>query len=165
VGNSTRGTISHLQSDRKLKGECCYCDSTFSLADAVLFYVNQPPPPEAMDLISRRKTDITARRSRLKERRTRARETVERITVDVNMGKILEKVAPRLNGFSHSPRDCRPLFDPIDYVVFRGLNRTGRVEGIVFLDVKTGGAVLSRRQRDIQSAVTSGRVEWATYRV
>lgn len=58
------------------------------------------------------------------------------------------------------PEDCRALFEPIDYVAFAGLSRTGRVERLGFLDVKTGGAGLNRHQKAVKEAVEKGAVEF-----
>ena len=80
--------------------------------------------------------------------------------IDVNVGKILERVAPVCDGFGSAPRDCRPLFDPIDYVVFNGLSLHDEVKSITFLDVKMGGSGLTPRQRQIRAAVEAGKVEW-----
>jgi len=71
----------------------------------------------------------------------------------MNVGKILERVAPVCDGFGSVPRDYRPLFDPIDYVVFKGLAAHGEVKSTTFLGVKTGGGALTPRQRQIRAGV------------
>ena len=60
-------------------------------------------------------------------------------------------------------RDCRALFDPIDYIAFNGLSRNGAVESITFIDVKTGGGSLNSRQRQVQAVVEAGKVRWQEY--
>jgi predicted Holliday junction resolvase-like endonuclease len=71
----------------------------------------------------------------------------------VNLGLILERLAPTLDTFPYSHNDCRSLFDPIDYVIFEGLSEKGRVEKIIFTDIKTGKARLKPRQREIKSVI------------
>ncbi|MGH7552476.1 MAG: Holliday junction resolvase-like protein [Longimicrobiales bacterium] len=85
--------------------------------------------------------------------------------IDVNVGKILERVAPMCAGFGGVPRDWRPLFDPIDYVAFNELSLGGEVKSITFLDVKTGGGGLNPRQWQIQAVVEAGKVEWQEYSI
>ncbi|MCC7133122.1 MAG: hypothetical protein IT352_17975, partial [Gemmatimonadales bacterium] len=51
-----------------------------------------------------------------------------------------------------------------DYLVFDGL-ASGEVSRVVFLEIKTGGAVLSPRERQVRQAVLDGRVEWEELRV
>jgi predicted Holliday junction resolvase-like endonuclease len=52
----------------------------------------------------------------------------------------------------------------VDLVVFDGLAE-GRVRRIVFVEVKTGGAGLTGRERMVREAVRSGAVEWVELRV
>ena len=83
------------------------------------------------------------------------------ITVaSVNLGKILEKIIPSFRDFQFHTGDCRSLLDPIDYVIFSGLTKTGAFESLTFLDVKSGGARLNPVQREIQSTVERGHVEF-----
>jgi predicted Holliday junction resolvase-like endonuclease len=56
------------------------------------------------------------------------------------------------------------LGSPVDLVVFDGLAE-GRVRRIVFLEVKTGGAGLTNRERCVRDVVQARRVEWAELRV
>lgn len=79
-------------------------------------------------------------------------------------GRIGEQLVPHLPGFRWNPRDARFLGSPVDYLVFDGLN-TGEVTRVVFLEIKTGGAVLSPRERQVRQAVLDGRVEWEELRL
>ncbi len=81
----------------------------------------------------------------------------------VTAGKIQEQLVPHLPGFAFNPRDARFLGSPIDFVIFDGL-AAGPVERVVFLEVKTGGATLSARERQVRDAVRAGRVEWREWR-
>jgi len=62
------------------------------------------------------------------------------------LGKTLEKVAPMFPGFGHHPADVRPLFDPIDFVVFDG-HYDQEVTDICFVEFKTGEGRLSAIQK------------------
>ena len=74
-----------------------------------------------------------------------------------NIGKVVEKIAPSLAGFPALTEECRALFEPIDYVVFQGL-RKGVVDSLQFVDVKSGNAKLTTRQKEIRDAVEDGKV-------
>ena len=82
----------------------------------------------------------------------------------VTAGKVHEQVIPYLPGFPYNPKDVRFLGSPVDLVVFDGL-AAGCVERIVFVEVKTGGAGLTQRERSVRDAVQDGAVEWAELRV
>ena len=82
----------------------------------------------------------------------------------ITAGKVHEQVVPYLPGFPYNPKDVRFLGSPVDLVVFDGL-ADGRVERIVFLEVKTGGADLTSRERSVRDAVQAREVEWLEVRV
>ena len=79
-------------------------------------------------------------------------------------GKVQEQLLPYLPAFPYNPKDVRFLGSPVDLVVFDGL-ADGCVQRIVFLEVKTGGAGLTLRERSVRDAVQDGAVEWAEVRI
>lgn len=82
----------------------------------------------------------------------------------VTVGKVSEQLVPYFPDFPFDPKDARFLGSPVDLVVFDGLSR-GELRRVVFVEVKTGGAGLSGRERQVRDAVQSGRVEWLDLRV
>lgn len=79
-------------------------------------------------------------------------------------GKVTEQLLPLLPGFGFNPKDVRFLGSPVDLVVFDGLS-TGALGRVVFVEVKTGDAGLSRRERQLRDVVQAGQVEWREWRV
>lgn len=82
----------------------------------------------------------------------------------VTAGKVHEQLTPYLPAFPYNPKDVRFLGSPVDLVVFDGLAE-GQLQRIVFLEVKTGGASLTGRERQVRDAVEAGDVEWAEIRI
>jgi len=60
--------------------------------------------------------------------------------------------------------DARFLGKPVDYIIFKGIN-SDSVSEVVFLEVKTGNAGLTARERSIRDAIQAGRIGWAEYRL
>jgi len=81
----------------------------------------------------------------------------------VTAGKVHEQLIPYLPAFPYNPKDVRFLGSPIDLVVFDGL-ADGCVRRIVFLEVKTGNAGLTGRERSVRDVVQARAVEWAELR-
>jgi predicted Holliday junction resolvase-like endonuclease len=77
----------------------------------------------------------------------------------VTAGKVYEQLVPYLPNFPFNPKDVRFLGSPVDFVVFDGLS-DGHITRIVFVEVKTGDAQLSGRERLVRDAVQEPRVEW-----
>ena len=82
----------------------------------------------------------------------------------VLLGEIYEKIAPFLPDFPYKPKDMVFLGKGVDYIVFDGLS-AGRVEKIVFLELKSGASRLSKNEILIEEAVRSKRVEFRTERL
>ena len=55
------------------------------------------------------------------------------------------------------------MFDPIDYVIFDGLNKTGEVQKIFFIDIKTGEARLKKNQKAVKQKVQDKLIEFKHY--
>jgi predicted Holliday junction resolvase-like endonuclease len=81
----------------------------------------------------------------------------------VTVGNFTQHIVPYLPEFDFDPRDVRFLGSPIDFVVFDGLAE-GMVKRIVLVEVKTGGSVLSARERSVRAAARAGRIEWREFR-
>ena len=74
-----------------------------------------------------------------------------------------EHIVPYLPGFDLDPKDIRFLGTPIDLIAFKGLNDFLEDIEIVFIEVKTGGSVLSARERAVKKAVEQKRVSWRVF--
>ncbi len=82
----------------------------------------------------------------------------------VNIGKVSERFAPFFDQFRYNPDDAHFIGMPVDFIIFDGLHE-GSLRQIVFLEVKTGAANLTPRQRNIQSAVHHKLVNFAVLRI
>jgi predicted Holliday junction resolvase-like endonuclease len=81
----------------------------------------------------------------------------------ITRGKVTEHIVPYLPGFDLDPKDIRFLGTPIDLIAFKGLNGSVEEIEIVFIEVKTGGSVLSARERAVMKAVEQKRVSWRLF--
>lgn len=90
-------------------------------------------------------------------------ETIQR-SVAVTTGKVTEQLVPYLPNFPFNPKDARFLGSPVDFIVFDGLS-AGEVKRIVFVEVKTGAAGLTTRERRVRDAVQSRLVTWSELRL
>jgi predicted Holliday junction resolvase-like endonuclease len=82
----------------------------------------------------------------------------------VTAGKVHEQLIPYLPEFGFNPKDARFLGSPVDLVVFDGL-ADGDVRRVVFLEVKTGGASLTARERQVRDVIEAREVAWAELRL
>ncbi len=152
--------LSDLKKQRGIFASCPSCDAEFRLSNAVLFDATQAPLPQpAVEYLSRRQEELNNMRHELRAKK-HAAVTRPRISAKaINIGKVVEKIAPSLPGFPVTSSDCRSLLEPIDYVVFRGLSARRRVDSIIFVDVKTGRGRLSDMQSQVKNLVECGKVK------
>ena len=77
---------------------------------------------------------------------------------EVRLGQISEQLAPFLNQFPYNPKQCQFLGMPIDYIHFGD-------DKITLIEIKSGKARLSKKQRHIRDLVKDGKVEWDEIRI
>lgn len=86
-------------------------------------------------------------------------------------GKMAEQLAPIMPEFQYLPSDAKFLGDPVDYVVFDGYTDFRDGDGdaedieVVLIDIKSGGARLTKGQQAIEQAIKEGRVRFETIRI
>jgi len=150
--------LTEIQNQRRLFARYPKCNGEFRLADARLFDATRRLPTYALEYLAAMREQIKEGRADLARRHEKAKTRPRIAAESVNIGKVAEKIAPSLPGFPVRAAACRSLFEPIDYVVFRGLSTSRRIDAVVFVDVKSGNARLSEAQTQIRTAVERRRV-------
>ncbi|MEK6901748.1 MAG: Holliday junction resolvase-like protein [Nanoarchaeota archaeon] len=69
-------------------------------------------------------------------------------------GNVAEMFAPYLPKFPFKASECKFIGNPIDYVVFEGLDER-KITGIHFIDVKTDSSELKAHQKQIKELISS----------
>ena len=67
-------------------------------------------------------------------------------------GKVTEAFAPFLKGFPFKASECKFIGDPIDYLVFEGLDERD-IKSIGFVEVKSNKSKLSKHQEQIKDII------------
>lgn len=148
---------------RGFYAECPACEETIKLKDCELFYLDEFTDG-AKEVYERLKQEQGERAGELTSRRKKISASSEVGAHAVNMGLILERLAPCMGTFRFDRSDCRSLFDPIDYLIFEGLSEKEAVSRLLFMEIKTGAASLNRTQRQLRSLVRSKKVSMSVYK-
>ena len=77
---------------------------------------------------------------------------------ETRIGHISETIAPFLDSFEFNPEECAFLGKPVDYISFSK-------EGITIVEVKSGKAQLTKKQRQIRDLIKDGKVYWKEVRI
>lgn len=142
--------------------ECSECSEEVQLRQASLFD-NKNFSDEALEVYNEQLEYVRQRKADLKALKERGTIKSEVGALSTNFGFIMERIAPTLPTFRFRHNDCRSLFDPIDYVIFEGLTQTGTVDKIYFVDIKTGAARLSKKQREIKNVINDKKVKFKKF--
>lgn len=172
--------IQVLKSIRGLTIKCPNCSEFFDANQGRLFDIRRPYPnfvgntfnsqlsridKRHKSIGSKRVTllrkidDIKKKEIELKKRKTERPKLVKVITKKINIGQIVEKILPSTTKFKYETKDCRSLFNPVDYISFNGLMKSGKVDSISFIEIKTGNAGLQKNQRQIKEIVNNGNLK------
>ena len=161
----------------KIKGlqiECPGCGEILPIKKVELFDINDKysnPVEKKIDyLIKNQKTEVESmneRKAEILERRKEIRaepaikeKKITTSTASINFGQMIENIIPSVDIFPYKPKDCRPLFDPIDYIVFNGLHNNGNINELKFIEVKSGNAKLNLHQKEIKSVIENGKLQY-----
>ena len=80
-------------------------------------------------------------------------------------GKVAEAFAPFLRGFPFKPSECKFIGNPIDYLVFEGLDERD-IKGVHFVEIKSGESKMSKHQKQIKDLIdelSSDKVSFRTF--
>ena len=142
--------------------ECPCCGEPVLLKDAGLFFLDDFST-EAEKLYQQKLMECKIREKEIREERKGISRRSETATTTINIGFILERLAPSMKSFPFNHNDCRSLFEPIDYIIFEGLNKKNSVSKILFTEIKTGRANLTKKEKEIRKLVEGKQVVWETY--
>lgn len=161
MAQSHQDLINFLQQNG-FKANCPTCGEGIKLKDSSLFSLDNFNA-QAKQLLNEKKEELKIQREEISKKKAATQKRVETTTGSVNMGFILERLAPVLEHFPFDKNDCRSLFDPIDYVIFEGLQKTGKVQKIFFVDIKSGKAKLKPNQKAIKQMIEQKKIEFKNY--
>ncbi len=79
-------------------------------------------------------------------------------------GYFSEQLAPFLPNFKHSPTECKFLGNPIDFLVFKGMDKK-KIEEIIFLEIKSRKSKLNNVEKSLKEVIKKGKIKWEEYKV
>lgn len=152
----------YFQIQRQIFGVCPCCGEIFRLSDCNV-YARTKPKPDWMDQLAAKSAVLDRTENRIEEQaeavREKARERGKR-QAQARIRKMDPIFAPR----GLQAADAKILLNPVDFVVFEGLNG-GSVRHMTFLDRKSTNDQRRAIQESIGETLHAGRVEWRTIRV
>jgi predicted Holliday junction resolvase-like endonuclease len=158
----TANLVGAFQEMKRLHGFCPCCGEPFRLSAATLF-TKGAPPRTAFDKVDAEQQKLNEAIERFDEKEEAIREKARQLG-QAQARKRLKKIATTFTTRRIDPQDVKVLFDPVDYIVFRGLNGNG-VTGIELIDRPAETSRREKVQESIRKTIKQGNVEWQTFRI
>ncbi|MHB8605587.1 MAG: Holliday junction resolvase-like protein [Thermoplasmatota archaeon] len=148
--------LRELSTDKSVFARCPCCDYRYSLARSAIFHANNIPAA-SRGFVEAKRAELAAAIDELEDLKRQLAAGHAARSFSVKLGTTFEHVVASLPDFPYVQADCKPFFKPVDYLAFVGL-ASRSVQCLDFVEVKTGRAQLSKRERSIRDVVESGRV-------
>jgi len=123
----------------------------------------KPPKPDILDKINKELFDLEQKEEQLKQKLSKVKEQATmdgRRAADEHISNLDTVFKP----LGYNPNDSKPLFHPIDFVVFNGMNDINNpsIKNIVLLDsVHNKGVV----QESIRSCIENEQYQFLTIKI
>jgi predicted Holliday junction resolvase-like endonuclease len=143
-----------IRTEDQIAGFCPLCNQVIRLGEMELFYI----PDRKDDFLHM----LREKERELKDREAQIRAVAAKRSRAALLGGLMEQVGPLLPGFNYDVNDLRALWDPVDFVAFKGIGLDRKVDSITFIDIKTGQSRLTSVQKSIKEAVEAGKVSFET---
>jgi predicted Holliday junction resolvase-like endonuclease len=154
--------ISIFQDFKRIYGFCPCCQERFRLSDIFLF-TRQSLPHTDFDNLDMQWGKVEIQRQRLEDQRAKLQEKAceeGRIAAQ----KRLRLFQPFFSRQRLNVKDVRVIFDPVDYLAFRG-HSDGACKEVMFIDREPDSNRRERLHNSLRRAIDSGNLEWKTIRI
>lgn len=154
--------IALSQEANRILGICPCCGELFRLSEAQLF-TRQAPPRTPFDKVDdeQRKLDAAVVRYDAKEQ---ALKDTALAKGQAAARRQLRRVAGPFIQRKIDPQDVKVLFDPVEFIAFRGM-AAGKVTKVVFIDRPATNKAREVVQTSMEKALKNGNYEWKVFRI
>jgi len=80
--------------------------------------------------------------------------------------KVFNKaINPKFEALKFDPYDLKPILNPIDFLVFKGMNEKEKVSDIVFLSETINNLMLNKVREQVKGCIQREKYEWKIARI
>lgn len=154
--------VQFFQETKRILGVCPCCGEAFRLSDATI-YTKEPPPRTPFDELESAKDKLAKAVERFDEQEEALKEKARAKGQAAAQKRLKTFSAPFLRR-KLNPQDVKALFDPIEFVGFRGMT-DGEVKSVVLLDRPADSKAREKVQGSLEKAVKAGNYGWKLLRI
>jgi len=156
--------INFFEAQRNIFGICPHCQELFRLSDIKISY-KAKFGKDWYDKLQEQEEKLQEEQIKIEETLKKIREKTIEKTRRVYLPKMLMQADPVFTPLGYYPQDVKALFDPIDFVIFDGMNRDDKVNRVVFMDEHNTKDEIRRVQHSIEMAIKHGNYSFQSVRL
>jgi predicted Holliday junction resolvase-like endonuclease len=154
--------LAFYQEAKRIYGICPCCGELFRLSEATLF-TKDPPPRTEFDAVDEARRKLERAIEKFDEKEQALREKALAVGQKAAQ-KRLRRIARPFVKRKIDPQDVKVLFDPIEFVAFRGMC-DGGVKAVSLIDRPAGSKDREKLQESVRRTVDKGNYEWKELRI
>jgi predicted Holliday junction resolvase-like endonuclease len=74
-------------------------------------------------------------------------------------------IKPDFRAMKYDPGDIKPVLNPVDFVVFNGMNEGEEISDLVFLSQKLDNPIVHKLRSQVQTTIEDKNYEWLVARI
>lgn len=154
--------LAFYQEAKRIYGICPCCGELFRLSEATLF-TKEPPPRTEFDAVDEARRKLERAIEKFDEKEQALRDKALAVGQKAAR-KRLKRIAGPFVRRKIDPQDVKVLFDPVEFVAFRGMC-DGEVKAVSLIDRPAGNKDRERVQESVSRTVEKGNYEWKELRI
>jgi len=153
-----------FQEFRKILCLCPHCQNIYRVSDLKL-KVKGPTVSTWLDNYEKKSRVMDKKEEKFDEVKEKLRElAVEKGRREAQ--KVFNRlICPVLRTFKIDPFDIKPIFNPVDFVVFNGMNQKEKVSNIIFLSKVCNNSFLNNARQQVKNTIQNKRYDWQVARI
>ena len=155
--------LAAFQDFQRILVVCPRCGGIHRLSDLKLSY-RAKPKHTWLDELRDEEGRMDLAEERFEEQRSDLRERAQE-KGRRRLPTMLKKCVPVISRLGYYPQDLKPMFDPVDFVVFDGMTLRDSVRRLVLLDGPPRDKRRERIQDSVRRVLKRGDYEWKTVRL
>lgn len=148
---------------RQIFGICPNSGQFFRLSDCNI-YSRRRPAADWMDNLDAQELKLDKYEEKTAEMESELREEA-RERGRKKAAKLVRKADPLFRPRRLDPDDAKVIFNPVDYLVFKGMKSAVEISNLVFLDREVKSKNQRQLQKSVEKAVEKEKYDWLTLRI
>lgn len=157
------GFLSDFHEFQNILVICPECGEIYRLSELKLFYRGKVKHTW-LDNLRTKEQKVERMEEKLEEEREQIKAQAQE-KGRKQLPRLLRKCLPAICAHGYYPQDVKALFDPIDFVVFDGMNLKQNVRRVVLFDGPTADKRREKIQTSIKNVIKKGNYDWQTVKL